>query len=427
VSTSSERALYIGLAALLAGACGREDIELLPGEPAHASSCPAPVAADPLAGRRAQCTFTRGAMPQNTITISPRDRGSIPIGHVVVMIKENRSFDHLLGQLSTEGQPDADAIPLAYSNKAGPPVHAITTCIHTDPPHRWDDMHAYVDGGKMDGFPSVALSYYGPAELPFYYWFANTFAVADRYFASALSGSMPNRTFSLLATSGGMLNNGDPAPPPTTPSILSELDAKGVTWGAYTDRTPFDDALGSDWPGVSAHAHSHADFMAAAKDGTLPSVAWVDSIPDVEDEHPTADVQIGEAWTREMYEALATGPLWPSTVLLWTYDEAGGFLDHVAPPKTCPPQDGTPNEGMFFELGIRVPLVVASPWARRHYVSHVVHEHTSILRFIETLFDLPALTARDANSDALLDMFDFTCGDMSPIPASPPAGTGGCR
>jgi phospholipase C len=224
-----------------------------------------------------------------------------------------------------------------------------------------------------------------------------------------------------------MMNNDDTPPPPTTPSILVALDGKGITWGAFSDDGPFDGALGDTWPGVQAHAHSHADFIAAAKNGTLPSVAWVDSIANVEDEHPTADVQVGEAWTREMYEALATGPEWPSTALLWTYDEGGGFFDHVPPPTTCPPADGSPNQDQFFELGIRVPLVVASPWARRHYVSHVVHEHTSILRFIEAVFDLPALTARDANSSALFDMFDFGCPGSIDTDAPPAAGTGGCR
>jgi phospholipase C len=114
-----------------------------------------------------------------------------------------------------------------------------------------------------------------------------------------------------------------------------------------------------------------------------------------------------------------------STALIWTYDEGGGFFDHVPPPHSCPPRDGTPGAERFFELGIRVPMVMISPWARPHHVSHVVHQTTSITRFIETIFDLPALTARDANSDALLDMLDFTC--PMPDPAPPPdAGHGGC-
>jgi phospholipase C len=223
------------------------------------------------------------------------------------------------------------------------------------------------------------------------------------------------------------MDNDDPGPPLTTPSILAELDQRGITWGAYSDDEAFDGALPNDWPSVAAHTHKFADFLAAAKNGTLPSVVWLDSIPNVEDEHPTADVQVGEAWTRQVYEALSNGPQWSSSALLWTYDEGGGFFDHVPPPRTCPPADDTPNQELFFELGIRIPMAVVSPWARRHYVSHVVHEHTSMLRFIETVFGLPALTARDANSDALLDMFDFACPNTASIETPPAAGKGGCH
>jgi hypothetical protein len=116
-------------------------------------------------------------------------------------------------------------------------------------------------------------------------------------------------------------------------------------------------------------------------------------------------------------------PVWSSTVLLLTYDEAGGFFDHVPPPPTCLAR---PEDTDFTELGTRVPLIAISPWARRHFVSKVPREHTSITRFIEAVHDLPALTARDANSDALLDMFDFGC-TTTPVPVAPPSGTGGCR
>jgi phospholipase C len=169
--------------------------------------------------------------------------------------------------------------------------------------------------------------------------------------------------------------------------------------------------------------HAFSEFKQALADGTLPSVSYVDSRESVEDEHPTADVQVGEAWTRDVYEAVVGSPLWPTTALIWTYDEAGGFADHVPPPNSCVAR---PADSAFFELGVRVPTTVISPFARHHYVSHVVHEHTSILRLIETVFDLPALTARDANSDALLDMFDFGCPEMT-TPTAPASGTTGCN
>jgi phospholipase C len=365
-------------------------------------------------------------MPRDTITLSLAQQQAIPIRHIVVMVKENRSYDHLLGSLAVRGQPESEAIPATYTSQGMKPQVAPITCFSADPPHSWADQHAQVNGGKMDGFGSVALYYYEGSEFPFYYWLANTFALADRYFSSALAGSVATRAFGLFGSSAGLIRNDDPLPPTTTPSIMAALDQKGVTWGAYTDYGAFYETLGSNWPGVAAHSHSRAEFLAAARDGTLPSVAWIDSKPDVEDDQPPSDIQVGEAWTRETYEALIEGPSWPSTVLLWTYDEGGGYFDHVPPPAACVPADGTPNQESFDQLGMRVPMAVISPWARRHYVSHVVHSHTSILRFIETVFDLPALTARDANSDALLDMFDFSCTRQAPIPPAPPSGTGGC-
>jgi phospholipase C len=112
--------------------------------------------------------------------------------------------------------------------------------------------------------------------------------------------------------------------------------------------------------------------------------------------------------------------------MIWTYDEGGAFFDHGPPPKGCALSGRT--DWPFPEFGVRIPLVAISPWAKRHYVSHVAHDHTAITRFIEAIFDLPALTARDANSDALMDLFDFSCGrDMTAPAGEPAAGTGGCK
>src|SRR5262249_8608318 len=131
-----------------------------------------------------------------------------------------------------------------------------------------------------------------------------------------------------------------------------------------------------------------------------------------------------EAWTKAIYDAALASPVWNSTVIFLTYDEAGGFFDHVLPPdNACLAR---PDDSNFFELGTRVPLIAISPWARRHYVSHPQKQHTSITRFIETVFDLPALSARDANSDPLLDMFDFACAPQ-PIPSAPSPGVDGCK
>ncbi|HVR01622.1 MAG TPA: alkaline phosphatase family protein [Polyangia bacterium] len=399
---------------------------------------------DPMAARRAACAFKAGARVTETLPLSESERGAIPIRHVVVVMKENRSFDHLLGNLHASGQPEVEAIPSTFANldEEGASVHPFaldTTCVNQDPGHQWAEMHRQVDDGAMDGFVfngadstggdgHFVMGTYAATDLPFYYWLANTFALEDRHFPSVRSGTWPNRSFLLLGTADGVVCTFcGKIPKPTTPTLFDSLDRAGVTWGVFTDSNPFDGTLG--WDEAHRGLHGFADFQRALRDGTLPAVAFVDSVGWVEDEHPTADVQVGENWTRLAYEAAVASPLWPSLAMIWTYDEAGGFADHVPPPNTaCIARPGNPDDTGFFELGVRVPLAVISPYARPHHVSHVVEDHTSITRFIEAVFGLPALTARDANSPALLDMFDFQSPPalLHPPPA-PLAGTGGCH
>jgi phospholipase C len=297
-------------------------------------------------------------------------------------------------------------------------------------------MHAQVDDGAMDGFVKSAaattrtdghfvMGHFEPTDLPFYSWLAQTFAINDRHFPSARSGTWPNRNFLLLGTADGVMCTYCGHPNPTTPTIFDALDAAGRTWGVYTDSEPFEGALG--WTRPHTGLHSFDAFLAALVEGTLPNVAFVDGVENLEDEHPPADVQVGEAWTRKIYRTAIASPLWPQLALVWTYDEAGGFADDVPPPnKACIARAGNPLDVLFFELGVRVPLTVISPYARAGYVSHLVQDHTAITRFIETVFDLPALTARDANSDALLDMFDFDAPTFLHPPPAPAAGAGGC-
>jgi phospholipase C len=403
-------------------------------------SCPSPTPPDPLRAQRDACTFAANAMPADTLGVSEQERAAIPIKHIIVVMKENRSFDHLFGQLHASGQPDAEPVPATWTNLDNngvvvAPHHEVTTCDKSDPPHQWVEMHAQSDGGKMDGFVKsgansspasdghFTMGYYDATDIPFYYWLANTFSIADHYFPSVLSGTWANRDYLVAATSSGIKNTGDKQFTGTI--IFDKLDTAKVSWNVYTDDwAPLEFSV--SWAPRKAWGRV-SDFMAAANGGTLPSVSFVDAdtpaAPPETDEHPPSDVQAGEDWTRKLYETIVHSPQWPETVLLFTYDEAGGFADHVPPPSSCAP---SADQAEFTELGIRVPLIVVSPWARRHYVSHVVHQHTSILRFIELLFDVPAMTARDANSDALLDMFDFKCPQTVPIPDPPAAGTGRC-
>jgi phospholipase C len=275
--------------------------------------------------------------------------------------------------------------------------------------------------------------------LPFYYFLASTYAMNDRHFASARSGTYPDRNFLLFGTANGVTCTGCGYPAKNLPSIFSELTAAGVSWAAYTDGDYFSGTLGTPESYFDAShlrggvSTGNKQFFADLASADFPSVVFVDGDDNVTDEHPTADLQRGESWSRDIYEAVLASPHWNDMALLWTYDEGGGFFDHVPPPPndaaaTMVCLDGDPKDGTKFdELGVRVPMAVISPYARPHYVSHVIQEHTAITRFLEVVFDLPALTNRDANSDALLDMFDFDCGPSLLVPPDAPApGANGC-
>jgi phospholipase C len=394
--------------------------------------------ADPLAVARKACMFGAGAKVADTIGLSESQRAAIPLKHVIVMMKENRSFDHMLGVLHDQGQPDVEAIPADFENEDSdqvkvPPFHATTTCWPQDPNHQWSGMLLQVNDGLMDGFVRSAaaststdghfvMGYYNQTDLPFYYWLANTFAVNDRHFPSVRSGTFPNRDYLLLGTSDGVRSTGDGYPMATTPTIFDRLDAAGVTWGVYSDGGLLSETL--NWDYSHPHTGHFADFIKLLDGDGLPQVVFVDGIDNVEDEHPTADVQYGEAWSRNIYEHALKSQYWSSLAIVWTYDEAGGFFDHVPPPEDlCVAR---PQDSMFHQGGVRVPLAVISPWAKPHFVSHVVQDHTAITRFIEAIFDLPALTARDANADALLDLFDFDSPSLMRPPDAPASGTNGC-
>ena len=408
-------------------------------------TCGIQIPSDPLAGKRTSCTFTAGAHALQTLDVSTAVSNAIPIRHVIVMMKENRSFDHIFGKLHEQGQSGVEPVPAAYTNPdlTGAPVapfHATTTCIPYDPNHQFAAVTAAVADGAMNGFVKNAasssvdpmgnpittdghfvMSEYESADLPFYYWLANNFSINDRHFAPLQSGTYASRNFIMLGTNAGVVDTGISFPDPATNSIFRTLMNAGFTWGAYSDSEPFSGALG--WTSADPGVHSMKELYDALDNGTLPNVVFVDATENVEDEHPTGDLQVGEAWSRNIYQHAIKSPQWPRLAIVFTYDEAGAFADHVPPPSGCPASSGD----SFTKLGPRIPLVMISPWAKSHYVSHIAHDHVAITRLIETIFDLPALTARDANSDALLDMFDFSCGRNMTPPAAPAAGAGGCN
>ena len=411
-----------------------------------------------LAPRRDACEFRPGSLATDTIGDCAGD--AIPIEHIVVLMQENRSFDHYYGQLPGHGQDDVDVAPAATSNP-GPtsgepqPWHHETAYCVEDTDHGWVASHLQWNHGANDGFAVSnvttadptghrAMGYYDHNDLPFYYSLISTFATSDRYFCSLLGPTYPNRMYLVAATSFGIVTTDiNILAPPGVPQVYRELDAKGISWKSYSSTLP-SAYLFIDYatdPKQAKHLTTADQFAIDAAAGNLPQVAFIDAsfneAAAVEtDEHPPADIQLGEHFVWQQVQAVIKSPLWQSTVMFITYDEHGGLYDHVSPPAACVP-DVTPPRlnpeiGSFDRLGFRVPVIAVSPYARRHFVSHTVHSHTSILRFIEAKFGLPAMTNRDANSDAMLDLFDFASAPNLEVPELPepavdPAALDACR
>jgi len=383
------------------------------------------------------CPFAAGALPAATLPAGAPHGSQIPLDTIVVLMQENRSFDHYFGRLHSQGKRASEGEPQGTSNpdpQGGAPIaafHQNRYCEVADLDHSWNGTHREWNGGAMDGFTAAnvnpadptgrrTMGYYDRRDFPFYYALYRKFATGDRFFCSLLSQTFPNRFYLLAGTSFGHIRNDffSGATEFAQPTVFNRLDEAGVTWKIYQSQFAFADLFAYVRNARQANVAPIAQYFADAKRGALPQVAFVDPIfadrPTVEnDEHPPANVQVGQMFTAHVVKALLRSPQWRAAALFLTYDEHGGFFDHVPPPPACVPDAIPPMlepgdaPGAFDRYGIRVPLVVVSPYARRRFVSHTVHDHTSILRFIETRFDLPALTARDANADPMLELFDF--------------------
>lgn len=420
---------------------------------------------------RQACKFARGALADESLGSEIPVGKDIPIETIVVIMQENRSFDHYFGHFGKyAGRNDVESAPENASNpaRAGdvsaasfPYEHAGHYCF-LDTAHGWTKSHKQVNGGKMDGFyetnhdipgevmpdPTMALRdgaramwWYDERELPYYYALAKEFGLADHYFASLQGPTWPNRMFFVAATSFGRASNTFPnidayEYPNNDVVIHDELEKRHVDWKVYSDGPPtvatvVNFQLATRWKPREVK-FVMSEFYADAAAGKLPPVVWVESNAlktgewDGDNEHPPAQLQVGQKWTHDVLKALMTGPQWSKMAIFITYDEHGGLYDHVPPPKACKPDDkgpidddGKPLDGAFDELGIRVPMMVVSPYAKRGHVSHTVYDHTSILRFIQAKHRVPALTGRDANANIPIDFFDFGAPPNTNVPALP--------
>ncbi len=427
------------------------------------------------------------------------------IKHIVVLMMENHSYDNYLGTLKARGDGlplGADGLPGAEnpdaSGKRVVRSHHMTTTRQRDgvPCQSWRATHAQWSNGAMDGFVAAtqatvpggdegaAMGYWTEDDLPFYYGLAKTFPLADRWFSSCLGPTFPNRRFLLAGTAHGLV---DDLPfnildRPEAGTIMDQLTRYGISWANYRP-------CGGDQPSVRrwasyasrrirhhirtlgpplrrattsvkrdlqctvslyplslarhvVHVHSIERFFADADAGTLPAFSIVDPDFDEYSEENPQDIRKGESYAAEIINRVMHGKGWPGTLLIWTYDEHGGYYDHVPPPPAVPPDDVEGRslvahrswlrsilkplfpgyvrhaEDLICEplrydrYGIRVPAVIVSPYARPDCVLADVFDHTSVLKLVEEKWNLPALTRRDAAAVAPLGAIDL---------ASPPA------
>ena len=359
-------------------------------------------------------------------------RATTPIEHLVVSCQENRSFDHYYGY-ARQVQAKGFGPPRGYTQPdAGGSAHApfeFTQLSTPDPPHGWSAVHEQYDGGEMDGFyvssqseigdGDAAIGFYTERELPFYYSLFRNSALCANYFCSLLGPTWPNRFYLMSGTSGGITTNGvwgyGVFDSNGWPIILDLLEEASVSWKIYS--IGFDDVPRGDSDNVavfwSRWAHDPRtiatmdDFVRDCQTGDLPQVSWI--VPSFSmgfDEHPPADVSVGMGFQQQLITALRRSRLWKRSAFLLTYDEHGGFFDHVAPPQID-----------AYGLGVRVPLWVVSPFARKGPVrAKKPADHTSILKLIERLHGLPTLASRNHQFDAATPTGGNYEADGAPAP-----------
>ena len=362
------------------------------------------------------------------------------IDTIVILMKENHSYDNYFGMLGRgDGFTfDSNGVPLnSNPDRAGNPVRVHHLSVPFNPSfavsQTWNASHLEFNEGKMDGFVATTdspepMGYLDEGDLPWYYALAKTFGIGDRYFSSCLAQTFPNRRYLQAATSDGLVSTTLPSPfvhPPKTGLVWDRLDAAQVNWANYFVEVP-EVAL---WPRnlVRYHDHVHPiiDFYDDCRNGRLPAVSLITPDAAFISEGEYQDDQLGEAFTATVFDALSQGPQWPRSMFVLTWDEGGGFYDHVPPPTAVAPDDVPPDihvppdqPGGFDRYGFRVPCLVASPFSRPGHVSSTIFDHTSILATIEQRWGLSSLTRRDAAASPLWDFLDL---NSPPAFAEPPS------
>ena len=339
-----------------------------------------------------------------------------PIDTVVVVMMENRSFDHYVGWLADDKRylergksrygkrfrvngkqvqsfPGPDGAPVQTAPLLTNPAQSnpYRGCGYMDPGHGWTQGRAQRDGGFLapgSGNDAFALGYYGADAMPFTAQLAREFTTFDQWHASILGPTYPNRAYLHSAQSGTYQTNMLPTATGgyDWETIWDRLGAAGVSAGYYFTDLP---TLALWGPRLGSFTHPIADYFTLAQAGKLPHVTFVDPAfltGNRTDDHPLADIRAGQRFVRDVFAAFARSKQWRRGAFVLTYDEWGGFYDHVRPP-VLPDNRPSPDDlQSFVQAGFRVPAVLASPYARRGYVDHTLYDHTSVLRFLEWRF-----------------------------------------
>jgi phospholipase C len=378
----------------------------------------------------AALTAPAGAAPATKSTAKPAATGTTttPIKHFVTLLQENHSFDNYFGTF-----PGADGIP-ATACMPNDPHRPASGCVKPFPiagraSASLADNHAVFSAqyalGAMNGFVSayskrgaatdLPMAHYSESDISYYWAIANQYVLFDHYFSSASGGSLWNHMYWMTATPGNPHAEKVPAGGfGDLPTIFDRLDARGISWKVYIqnyDAASTFRAKGPepaqvvrapvlafarfvDDPQLAAHIVPLDDYYSDLEKGALPAVSYI--VPAGPSEHPPGNVQSGEAFVGNVVTALKVSTAWPTSAFMLSYDDWGGWYDHVAPPKVD-----------AFGLGFRVPALLVSPYAKRGYVDGTQLDHTSLLKFIEDNWGLPPLSTRDARANDLLSAFDF--------------------
>jgi len=388
------------------------------------------------------------------------------VDHVVVLMLENRSFDHMLGFLypgkqtpsgqpfegltGTEANPDSSGHPVTVFQigPATPNAYLMPGAVPGEGYMATNDQLYGTDSAPADGTVATGQGFinnfgytigweskrkgwsivpgttehdlmgcFTPDALPVLSALAKGYAVCDQWFASVPTETLPNRAFACAATSQGHMD--DKTHTFTSPTIFGLLDAAGQGWAIYGyHKEPL---TKNTFTEISSAAASHfglfTDFQAAAAAGTLPAYTFLEPSWGAtgNSQHPNYDVALGEQLIHDVYEALRGGPGWPRTLLVITYDEHGGCFDHVPPPWGAAPPDSSAGEfGFGFDrFGVRVPTVLVSPLIApgtvfRGPAGGTPLDHTSVLKTVQLRWNLPSLTARDKAAPGFGDVLTLT-------------------